>query len=101
MDTRNRLSAIATGMGQLQDEIQARHIALNFLLRSKRTIDLARKKAPIHAAREHIQGLEGRQQTLRAEQHVLIEQIIFDHKYYMGVYMGVKKSPSTHLNKCL
>ncbi|MFQ6659412.1 hypothetical protein Gotur_028313, partial [Gossypium turneri] len=47
-------------MGQLQNEIQER--LLNFLLRSVRTIDLARKEANILAARERIEGLEERRQ---------------------------------------
>ncbi|MBA0808050.1 hypothetical protein Gohar_023814, partial [Gossypium harknessii] len=44
-------------MGQLQNEIQER--LLNFLLRSVRTIDLARKEANILAARERIEGFGG------------------------------------------
>lgn len=84
MDTTNRLSAIATEMGQLQNEIQERRRALNFLLRSLRTIDPARKEARIRAAREHIGVLEERQRALRAEQHALIVQVAFDQKYYRG-----------------
>ncbi|KAK5831695.1 hypothetical protein PVK06_015493 [Gossypium arboreum] len=49
-------------MGQLQNEIQER--LLNFLLRSVRTIDLARKEANIRATRERIESLEERQQGL-------------------------------------
>lgn len=84
MDITNRLSAIATEMGQLQEEIQVRRRALNFLLRSIRTMDPARKEARIRAAREHIEGLEERQQALRAEQHALVVQLAFDHKYHRG-----------------
>ncbi|GAB4839704.1 hypothetical protein Ancab_039468 [Ancistrocladus abbreviatus] len=72
MDAGNRLSAIAAEMGQLQNEIQEHHRVLNFLLRSVRTMDPARKEARIRATREHIEGLEGRQQALRAEQEDLI-----------------------------
>lgn len=73
----NRLSAIAAEMGQLQNEIQEHHRALNFLLRSVRTtIDPARKEARICATRERIEGLERRQQALRAEQEGLIVRAV-------------------------
>ena len=45
---------------------------LNFLLRSVRTTDPTRKEARIRATRERIEGLEERQQALRAEQEDLI-----------------------------
>lgn len=51
MDAANRLSAIAAEMGQLQNEIQEHHRVLNFLLRSVRTMDPARKEARIRATR--------------------------------------------------
>jgi len=82
MDTTNRLAAIATEMGQVQNEIQERRRALNFLLRSVRTIDPAVKEARIRAARERIEGLEERLQALRAEQEALIVQLAFDQKYH-------------------
>ena len=72
MDAANRLSAIAAEMGQLQNEIQELRRVLNFLLRSVRTMDPARKEARIRATRERIEGLEERQQALRAEQQALI-----------------------------
>ena len=73
MDAANRLSAIAAEMGQLQNEIKEHRRVLNFLLRSVRTtIDPARKEARIRATRERIEGLEKRQQALRAEQQALI-----------------------------
>ena len=84
MDATNRLSAIAAEMGQLQNEIQERRRALNFLLRSIRTMDPARKEARIRAARERIEGLEERQQALRAEQHALIVEVAFHHEYHRG-----------------
>jgi hypothetical protein len=58
MDATNRLSAIAAEMGQLQNEIQEHRRVLNFLLRSVRTIDPARKEARIRATRERIEGGE-------------------------------------------
>lgn len=73
MDAANRLSAIAAETGQLQNEIQGHRRVLNFLLRSVRTmVDPARKEARIRATRERIEGLEERQQALRAEQQELI-----------------------------
>ncbi len=73
----NRLSAIAAEMGQLQNEIQEQRRELNFLLRSVRTtIDPARKEARIRATRERIEGLERRQQALRAEQEDLIVRAV-------------------------
>ncbi len=73
MDATNRLSAIAAEMGQLQNEIQEHHRALDPLLKSVRTrVDPARKEARIRATRERIEGLEKRQQALRAEQQALI-----------------------------
>ncbi|KAL6491844.1 hypothetical protein OROGR_034017 [Orobanche gracilis] len=73
----NRLSAIAAEMGQLQNEIQEHRRVLNFLLRSVRTtIDPARKEARIRATRERIEGLERRQQALRAEQEDLIVRAV-------------------------
>lgn len=72
MDAANRLSAIAAEMGQLQNEIQQHHRVLNSFLRSVRTMDPARKEARIRATRERIEGLEERQQALRAEQEALI-----------------------------
>lgn len=69
MDAANRLSAIAAEMGQLQNEIQEHRRVLNFLLRSVRTMDPARKEARIRATRERIEGLEERQQALRSEQN--------------------------------
>lgn len=63
------ISAIAAEMGQLQNEIQEHRRVLNFLLISVRTtIDPARKEARIRATRKRIEGLERRQQALRAEQ---------------------------------
>ncbi|KAK6772038.1 hypothetical protein RDI58_030032 [Solanum bulbocastanum] len=56
MDTANRLSAIAAEMGQLQNEIQEHRRVLNFLLRSVRTMDPARKEARIRATRERIEA---------------------------------------------
>lgn len=67
MDAGNRLSAIAAEMGQLQNEIQEHRRVLSYLLRSVRTMDPARKEARIRATRERIEGLETRQQALRAE----------------------------------
>ncbi|WOH03916.1 hypothetical protein DCAR_0623319 [Daucus carota subsp. sativus] len=64
MDAANRLSAIAAEMGQLQNEIQEHRRVLNFLLRSVRTMDPARKEARIRATRERIEGLEERLQAL-------------------------------------
>lgn len=72
MNAVNRLSAIAAEMGQLQNEIQEHRRVLNFLLISVRTMDPARKEARIRATRERIEGLEERQQALRAEQEYLI-----------------------------
>lgn len=73
----NRLSAIAAEMGQLQNEIQEHRRVQNFLLRSVRTtIDPARKEARIRATRERIEGLERRQQALRAEQEALIVRAV-------------------------
>jgi type VI protein secretion system component VasF len=73
MDATNRLSAIAAEMGQLQNEIQEHHRALDFLLKSVRTrVDPARKEARIRATRERIEGLEKRLQALRVEQQELI-----------------------------
>lgn len=73
----NRLSAIAAEMGQLQNEIQEHRRVLNFLLRSVRTtIDPARKEARIRATRERIEGLERRQQALRAEREHLIVRAV-------------------------
>lgn len=73
----NRLSAIAAEMGQLQSEIQEHRRVLNFLLISVRTrIDPARKEARIRATRERIEGLERRQQALRAEQEDLIVRAV-------------------------
>ncbi|TXG46210.1 hypothetical protein EZV62_028241 [Acer yangbiense] len=60
MDAANRLSAIAAEMGQLQNQIQEHRRVLNFLLRSVRTMDPARKEARIRATRERIEGLEER-----------------------------------------
>lgn len=76
MDAANRLSAIAAEMWQLQNEIQERRRVLNLFLRSVRTLDPARKEARIRAARERIEDLEGRQQTLLAEQQALIVQAV-------------------------
>lgn len=56
--TFNRLSAIDAEMGQLQNEIKEHRRVLNFLLKSVRTIDPARKEARIRATRERIQGFE-------------------------------------------
>lgn len=58
MDAANKLSAIAAEMGKLQNEIQEHRRVLNFLLRSVRTMDPARKEARIRATRERIEGLE-------------------------------------------
>uniref|UniRef100_M1AVS3 Uncharacterized protein n=1 Tax=Solanum tuberosum TaxID=4113 RepID=M1AVS3_SOLTU len=58
MDTANRLSAIAAEMGQLQNEIQEHRRVLNFLLRSVRTMDPARKEARIRATRERIEDCD-------------------------------------------
>ena len=68
----NRLSAIPAEMGQLQNEIQEHRRVLNFLLISVRRMDPARKEARIRTTRERIEGLETRQQALRAEQEDLI-----------------------------
>jgi len=77
MNAANRLSAIAAEMGQLQNEIQEHRRVLNFLLRSVRTTkDPARKEARIRATRERIEGLERRQQALRAEQEDLIVRAV-------------------------
>lgn len=76
MDAANRLSAIAAEMAQLQNEIQEHRRVLNFLLISVRTMDPARKEARIRATRERIEGLEERQQALRAEQQELVVQAI-------------------------
>lgn len=76
MDAANRLSAIAAEMGQLQNEIQEHRRVLNCFLRSVRTMDPARKEARIRATRERIEGLEERQQALRAEQQELVVQAI-------------------------
>lgn len=59
-------------MGQLQNEIQDYHGLLNFLLRSVGTIDPARKEARTRATKEHVEGLEERQQVRQAEQQTLI-----------------------------
>ena len=72
MAVTNRLSAIAAEMEQLQNEIQERRRVLNFLLRSVRTMDPARKEARIRAAREHIRALERSLQVLREEQQALV-----------------------------
>lgn len=72
MDAANRLSAIAAEIGKLKNEIQEHRRVLNFLLISVRTMDPARKEARIRATRERIEGLEERQQALRAEQEALI-----------------------------
>lgn len=76
MDAANRLSAIAAEMGQLQNEIQEHRRVLNCLLRSVRTMDPARKEARIRATRERIEGLEKRQQALRAEREDLIVRAV-------------------------
>lgn len=76
MDAANRLSAIAAEMGQLQNSIQEHRRVLNRFLRSVRTMDPARKEARIRATRERIEGLEERQQALRAEQQELVVQAI-------------------------
>lgn len=76
MDAANRLSAIAAEMGQLQNEMKEHRRVLNFLLRSVRTMDPARKEERIRATRERIEGLEERQQALRAEQQELVVQAI-------------------------
>jgi len=81
MNAANRLSAIAAEMGQLQNEIQEHRRLLNCLLRSVRTMDPARKEARIRATRERIEGLEERQQALRAEQEDLIVRVaILSHR---------------------
>ena len=64
MDAANRLSAIAAEMGQLLNEIQEHRRVLNFLLRSVRTMDPARKEARIRATRERIEALENRLRLL-------------------------------------
>ncbi|KAI8017248.1 hypothetical protein LOK49_LG04G03524 [Camellia lanceoleosa] len=66
MDAVNRLSVIATGMGQLKNQFQQRHRVLNFLLKSVRTMDPVRKDARIRASRKHIKGLEKRQHAMKA-----------------------------------
>lgn len=76
MDAANRLSAIASEIGQLQNEIQERRRVLNSLLMSVRTMDPERKEARIRAIRERIEGLETRQQALRAEQEDLIVRAV-------------------------
>lgn len=76
MDAANRLSAIAAEMEQLKNEIKEHRIRLNFLLISVRTMDPARKEARIRATRERIEGLETRQQALRAEQEDLIVRAV-------------------------
>ncbi|KAJ1382642.1 hypothetical protein SESBI_44062 [Sesbania bispinosa] len=72
MDATNRLSTIAIEMRQLQNEIQKHHRVLNFLLRSNRTIDPTRIEACTCTTKEHIEGLEERQQALQGEQKALI-----------------------------
>ena len=69
--TANRLSAIATEMEQLKNEIEGHRRVLNNQLRSVRTMDPAKKEARIRATRERIEGLEERQEALRVEQQVL------------------------------
>jgi len=76
MDAAFRLSAIAAEMGQLQNEIHENRRMLNSLLISVRTMDPARKEARIRATRERIEGLEERQQALRAEQEALIVRAV-------------------------
>lgn len=51
---------------------------LNSLLISVGTMDPARKEARIRATRERIEGLEERQQALRAEQEALIVRAATD-----------------------
>lgn len=83
MDPVNRLSAIFAEMRQLENEIQERRRALNFLLRSLRTIDPARKEARILAATERIEALEERQQVLRAElQAPIVRAVTHGHRGY-------------------
>jgi hypothetical protein len=74
MDAAFRLYAIAAE--QLQNEIQDHRRVLNFLLISVRTMDPATKEARIRATRERIEGLEERQQALRAEQEALIVRAV-------------------------
>ncbi|KAI3681324.1 hypothetical protein L6452_36115 [Arctium lappa] len=75
------LSAIAAEMGQLQNDIQGQQRALNYLLRSVRTLDPPMREARIHAAREQLESLERRQQALRAEHQALIVQaVIHGHR---------------------
>lgn len=76
MDAANRLSAIAAEMEQLQNQIQVTRRRLNNLLISVRTMDPSLKEARIRATREHIEGLETRQQALRAEQEDLIVRAV-------------------------
>lgn len=79
MDAANRLSAIPTEMGPLQNEIQERRRTLNLLLRSVRTMDPARKEARIDAAKDKIRALQGKLEILQAEQHELILSLALFH----------------------
>ncbi|KAI3729900.1 hypothetical protein L6452_18572 [Arctium lappa] len=75
------LSAIAAEMGQLQNDIQGQQRALNYLLRSVRTLDPPMREARIRAAREQLKSLDRRQQALRAEHQALIVQaVIHGHR---------------------
>jgi hypothetical protein len=76
MDAANRLSAIAAEMVIVKNEIKEHHRVLNCLLKSVRTMDPANKEARIRATRERIDGLEERQQALRAEQEGLIVRAV-------------------------
>ncbi|GMJ07790.1 hypothetical protein HRI_004448200 [Hibiscus trionum] len=81
MDHVNELSAIFAEMRQLENEIQERRRALNFLLRSRRTMDPERREARILAATEHIKALEERLQVLRADlQAPIVNSINHGHR---------------------
>lgn len=71
----NRISQIDVQMRQLQNEIQEHHRVLNFLSRSVRRQDPARKEARIAAAREDISDLERRLQALRTEKEELVVRV--------------------------
>jgi hypothetical protein len=83
--TANRLSAIATETEQLQNEIEGHRSVLNYLLRSVRTMDPAKKEARIRATRERIEGLEERQEALKDVQ--CLEGQKFQEKW--SLLMGI------------
>lgn len=72
----NRLSAIAAEMVQLKNEIEEGRRMLNFLLKSVRRQDPARKEERIRVAREHIADLQERERALEEERQALIVQFV-------------------------